>query len=66
MGRFVVRRVVQAIPTFFGITLLAFTVLRLAPGDPVLIMSGHRICAPTSWRDTGGVRPRSAVAASSI
>src|ERR687883_790966 len=40
MGRFVVRRVVQAIPTFFGITLLSFTVLRLAPGDPVLLLYG--------------------------
>src|ERR1700737_3586882 len=40
MGRFVLRRVIQAIPTFFGITLLAFTVLRLAPGDPVLLMFG--------------------------
>src|ERR671933_408588 len=40
MGRFVVRRVLQAIPTFFGITLLSFTVLRLAPGGPVLIMFG--------------------------
>jgi peptide/nickel transport system permease protein len=41
MGRFVVRRVVQAIPTFFGITVLAFTVLRLAPGDPVLLLVGN-------------------------
>jgi len=40
LGRFVLRRVVQAIPTFFGITLLSFTVLRLAPGDPILIMFG--------------------------
>jgi peptide/nickel transport system permease protein len=40
MGQFVFRRVIQAIPTFFGITLLAFTVLRLAPGDPVLLMFG--------------------------
>src|SRR5262249_31185437 len=38
MGRFVLRRIVQAIPTFFGITLLSFTVLRLAPGDPGLLM----------------------------
>jgi peptide/nickel transport system permease protein len=41
VGRFVLRRVVQAIPTFFGITLLSFTVLRLAPGDPILIMFGQ-------------------------
>jgi peptide/nickel transport system permease protein len=40
MGRFIARRVLQAIPTFFGITLLSFTILRLAPGDPVLILFG--------------------------
>ena len=40
MGRFVARRLIQAIPTFFGITLLSFTILRLAPGDPVLILFG--------------------------
>jgi peptide/nickel transport system permease protein len=38
VGRFVVRRVIQAIPTFFGITLLSFLVLRLAPGDPIALM----------------------------
>src|SRR5215207_2101741 len=38
MGRFVVRRLLQAIPTFLGITLLSFTVLRLAPGDPVSLL----------------------------
>jgi peptide/nickel transport system permease protein len=40
MGSFVLRRVIQAIPTFLGITLLSFMVLRLAPGDPVLLMFG--------------------------
>jgi peptide/nickel transport system permease protein len=38
MGRFVARRLVQAIPTLFGISLLSFIVLRLAPGDPVALM----------------------------
>ena len=38
MGRFVLRRILQAIPTFFGITLLSFLVLRLAPGDPIGMM----------------------------
>jgi peptide/nickel transport system permease protein len=42
MGHFVVRRVLQAIPTFLGITLLSFTVLRMAPGDPILIMFGSQ------------------------
>jgi peptide/nickel transport system permease protein len=38
MGGFVARRLLQAVPTFFGITLLSFIVLRLAPGDPVSLM----------------------------
>jgi peptide/nickel transport system permease protein len=42
VGRFLVRRVLQAIPTFFGITLLSFMVLRLAPGDPILLMFGSQ------------------------
>src|SRR6266516_3150309 len=42
MGRLVLRRLIQAIPTFFGITLLAFAILRLAPGDPVLLMFGSQ------------------------
>jgi peptide/nickel transport system permease protein len=40
VGSFVLRRVLQAVPTFVGITLVSFAVLRLAPGDPVLIMFG--------------------------
>ena len=39
MSRFIVRRLVQAIPTFFGITILSFTLIRLAPGDPVSLMT---------------------------
>lgn len=38
MGRFIIRRVLQAIPTFFGITLLSFIVIRLAPGDPLSLL----------------------------
>src|SRR5260221_13403922 len=40
MGRFVLRRFLQAIPTFFGITLVSYIALRLAPGDPVLLLVG--------------------------
>ena len=38
MSRFVLRRILQAIPTFFGITLVVFVVIRLAPSDPVSLM----------------------------
>ena len=30
---------IQAIPTFFGITLLSFALIRLAPGDPVSLLT---------------------------
>lgn len=37
MSRYILRRLLQAIPTLFGISLLSFLVVNLAPGDPVLI-----------------------------
>jgi peptide/nickel transport system permease protein len=39
MTRYFVRRLLQAIPTFLGITLITFIVIKLAPGDPVLQMT---------------------------
>ena len=35
MGRFIIRRTLQAIPTFFGITLLAYLLMSLTPGGPL-------------------------------
>lgn len=35
MGRFLLRRLLLMIPTFFGVTLICFLVLRLANADPV-------------------------------
>jgi peptide/nickel transport system permease protein len=36
MTRYVIRRLLQAVPTFFGITVLTFIIVYSAPGDPVL------------------------------
>ena len=36
MTRYVLRRLLQAIPTFLGITILTFIIVYSAPGDPVL------------------------------
>jgi peptide/nickel transport system permease protein len=42
VGTFVLRRLLQAIPTFFGITLISFALMQLAPGDPLdLFVSGQ-------------------------
>ena len=37
MTRYIVRRVLQAIPTLLGISLLSFTLIKVAPGDFVLM-----------------------------
>ncbi len=39
MTRYLMRRLLQAIPTFLGITLITFVVIKLAPGDPVMQMT---------------------------
>ncbi len=39
MTAFIARRLVQAIPTFFGITILSYFIMWIAPGDPVSIMT---------------------------
>ncbi|MBK8027281.1 MAG: ABC transporter permease [Chloroflexi bacterium] len=35
MARYIVRRILQAIPTFFGITVLAYLLMSLTPGGPL-------------------------------
>lgn len=39
MRTFVIRRLLQAIPTLLGVTIISFGLTRLAPGDPVLMMT---------------------------
>jgi dipeptide transport system permease protein len=42
MLRFLVTRVALIIPTFIGVTLLAFAMIRLVPGDPIQLLAGER------------------------
>lgn len=42
MLRFLLTRLSLVIPTFFGMTLLAFFLIRLVPGDPIETMAGER------------------------
>jgi dipeptide transport system permease protein len=46
MLTFIARRLGLLIPTFFGITLLTFSLIRLIPGDPVEVMMGERRVDP--------------------
>jgi dipeptide transport system permease protein len=40
--RFIITRLSLIIPTFFGMTLLAFFLIRLVPGDPIETLAGER------------------------
>jgi peptide/nickel transport system permease protein len=40
MSRYVLWRVLHAIPTLLGVTVIIFVVLRIMPGDPVSVMFG--------------------------
>ena len=42
MLRFLATRLSLVIPTFIGMTLLAFFLIRLVPGDPIETMAGER------------------------
>ncbi|KQV68304.1 ABC transporter permease subunit [Rhizobium sp. Root1220] len=46
MLRFFIGRLAVLIPTFVGVSLIAFAFIRLLPGDPVMLMSGERVMAP--------------------
>jgi dipeptide transport system permease protein len=42
MVRFALTRIAMVVPTFLGITVLAFFLIRLVPGDPIETMAGER------------------------
>ena len=50
MTAFVVRRLLLAVPTLFGVLVVAFLVLDVVPGDPVQAMVGERADSATIAR----------------
>jgi ABC-type dipeptide/oligopeptide/nickel transport system permease component len=50
MSRFILRRVLLAVPTLFGVLVVAFLLLYVAPGDPVTAMIGERADSTTIAR----------------
>ncbi|MBC8716960.1 MULTISPECIES: ABC transporter permease subunit [Brucella/Ochrobactrum group] len=46
MFRFILNKLLYLIPTFIGITIVAFAFVRVLPGDPVLLMAGERGVSP--------------------
>ena len=46
MLRFFLGRLAVLIPTFIGVSIIAFAFIRLLPGDPVALLSGERVMSP--------------------
>ena len=61
MWRFVLTRLGMVVPTFIGMTLLAFFLIRLVPGDPIETLAGERGIDPVRhaalMKDYGLDRP---------
>lgn len=45
MGRYLVRRILQFVPVFFGATFLIFVMVWAIPGDPIRALAGDRVMA---------------------
>lgn len=46
MGRYILRRLLQLIPVFFGTTFLIYVLVYYVPGDPFAGKCGQRACPP--------------------
>ncbi len=51
MIRLILGKLAYMLPTFFGITIVAFGFVRVLPGDPVLLMAGERGLSPERYKE---------------
>lgn len=51
MLRFFANRLALIVPTFIGITVVAFGFVRILPGDPVLLLAGERGLDPERYQE---------------
>ncbi len=47
MGRYIIRRMLQFIPVFFGATILIFALVFAIPGDPIRALAGEKVMPQT-------------------
>ncbi|MBY4797036.1 ABC transporter permease [Collinsella sp. AGMB00827] len=46
MGKYIVKRVLQFIPVFLGVTLILFALQNIVPGDPIKLIGGEKALPP--------------------
>ena len=51
MGQYVARRLLQAVPVFFGTTFLIFALVFAIPGDPIRALSGDKPVSPAVYSE---------------
>lgn len=51
MLKFVLKKILMLAPTFIGVSILAFSLIRLVPGDPVLVLLGERGGSPEQQQE---------------
>jgi len=51
MGRYVIRRLLEIIPVFFGATFLIFAMVFALPGDPIRALAGEKPLPPAVQRE---------------
>lgn len=51
MFKFLIKRSIDLVPTLLGISLLSFFLIRMVPGDPVLLMLGERGADPAVYAE---------------
>ena len=47
--KFILKKLIQFSTLFLGITLLSFSLIRMVPGDPALLMLGERGGSPEEY-----------------
>jgi ABC-type dipeptide/oligopeptide/nickel transport system permease component len=41
VGKYIIRRLILAIPVLIGVSIIAFMILHLSPGDPAQLLAGE-------------------------
>ena len=50
MTKYLFKRLFDLVPTLFGVSLLAFLLIRLIPGDPIMLLLGERGANPKVYK----------------
>ena len=56
MWKYIVRRSLLAVPVLFAVSIISFSIMQLAPGDPAAILMGGEYIAIASQEEIDEIR----------